>query len=66
MIVKWNHQYNIEEVICTINKNRKTATIIKNKKQVIQLIEHQLEAVVSESEKNVRINQGLSKEEVQC
>ncbi|OMF08041.1 hypothetical protein BK129_09710 [Paenibacillus amylolyticus] len=65
MIVKWNHQYNIEEVMCTINKNRKTAIITKNKKQVIQLIEHHMEEVVSESEKNVRIKQGLSKEEIQ-
>lgn len=55
MIVKWNHQYNIEEVICTINKNRKTATITKNKKQAIQLIEHHLEVVVSESEKNLEV-----------
>lgn len=65
MIVKWNHQYNIEEVIRTINKNHKTATITKNKKQVIQLIEHHLEVVVSESEKNLRGNQRLSKEEIQ-
>ncbi|MEK3775234.1 hypothetical protein MHB85_12160 [Paenibacillus sp. FSL K6-4396] len=66
MIVKWNHQYNIGAAIDVINKNHKTATITKNKKQAIQLIEHQLEAVVSESEKSVRINQGLSREEVQC
>ncbi|MEK4273672.1 MULTISPECIES: hypothetical protein [unclassified Paenibacillus] len=65
MIVKWNHQYNIEEVICTINQNSKTATITKNKKQVIQLIEHHWEVVVSESEKNFRGNQRLSKEEIQ-
>ncbi|MEK4526206.1 MULTISPECIES: hypothetical protein [Paenibacillus] len=65
MIVKWNHQYNIKEVICTINKNHKTATITKNKKQAIQLIEHHLEVVVSESEKNLRGNQRLSKEEIQ-
>ncbi|WFR61684.1 hypothetical protein P9222_25340 [Paenibacillus amylolyticus] len=53
MIVKWNHQYNIEEVRCTVNENRKTAIITKNKKQVIQLIERHLQEVVSESEKNV-------------
>ncbi|WP_433752997.1 hypothetical protein [Paenibacillus amylolyticus] len=65
MIVKWNHQYNIEEVICTINENRKTATITKNKKQVIQLIEHHLKVTLNVSGKNVTGNRGLLKEEIQ-
>lgn len=45
MIVKWNHQYNIDAAIDVINENNKTAMITKNKKQVIQLIEHHLEVV---------------------
>jgi len=51
MIVKWNHQYNIVAAIDVINENSKTAMITINKKQVIQMIEHHLEVVVSESEK---------------
>ncbi|MGO4729677.1 hypothetical protein [Paenibacillus sp. 2KB_22] len=69
MIVKWNHQYNIGAAIDVINENNKTAMIIKNKKQVIQLIEHHLEVILGESEKKFRINQSfkqsLSKEEIQ-
>ncbi|MCP1183759.1 hypothetical protein [Paenibacillus sp. 1781tsa1] len=65
MIVKWNHQYNIGAAIDVINENNKTAMITKNKKQVIQLIEHHLEVILGESEKNFRINQSLSKEEIQ-
>ncbi|WP_145318473.1 hypothetical protein [Paenibacillus xylanexedens] len=42
MIVKWNHQYNIVAAIDVINENSKTAMITKNKRQVIQLIEHHM------------------------
>ncbi|MEK4661408.1 hypothetical protein MHH93_05885 [Priestia sp. FSL H7-0729] len=66
MIVKWNHQYNIGAAIDVINENNKIAMIMKNKKQVIQLIEAHLEVILSESEKNSRVNQSVSKEEIQC
>lgn len=51
MIVKWNHQYNLDEAISVVKENSKTSTITKNKKQVIQSIENHLEVVVSEGEK---------------
>jgi adenylate kinase family enzyme len=44
MLIKWNHQYDVQRVMEIVNEYGKNAYIIKNKREVVNRIEEHLKA----------------------